>query len=86
MFTAPLAFAAALVLQNGALPVGNSTAPEKMPTIATPSNGGGGGTAAQPATTRFCVLTTPTGTRIEQRQCHTRKEWLAYGFDPLAKD
>lgn len=40
-----------------------------------------GGTAA--GERRHCVKDTPTGTRIERKDCRTRTQWLAYGFDPL---
>ena len=38
------------------------------------------------AATRYCVDSTPTGTRIKSRTCRTREEWRSYDFDPLAKD
>lgn len=41
--------------------------------------------AARPAQ-RYCVVSTPTGTRIPQRDCRTRAEWLRDGYDPTAKD
>ena len=35
--------------------------------------------------TKYCVVDTLTGSRISKKTCHTRKEWLAQGFDPLAR-
>jgi hypothetical protein len=35
--------------------------------------------------TQYCVEGSLTGTRIPTRECHTRSEWLALGFDPTAK-
>ena len=35
---------------------------------------------------RYCVIDTPTGSRIDRKVCKTRDEWLKEGFDPLAKD
>ncbi len=33
---------------------------------------------------RYCVITTPTGTRIPKKTCKTRIEWQKEdGFDPL---
>ena len=43
---------------------------------------------AQPAAeskTRYCIRDTVTGSRVPVKVCHTRKEWLDQGFDPLAK-
>jgi hypothetical protein len=37
---------------------------------------------AQPKT-RYCVKDTTTGSRIVQKICKTRAEWLDEGFDPL---
>ena len=34
---------------------------------------------------RYCVVYTITGSILEHKRCQTRKEWLAEGFDPLAK-
>ena len=34
--------------------------------------------------TRYCVVEAVTGSRIATKQCKTRSEWLAEGFDPLA--
>ncbi len=34
---------------------------------------------------RYCVLQTETGSILERKTCKTRKEWLAEGVDPLAK-
>ncbi len=39
--------------------------------------------AARPV--RYCVIETLTGSRIPVKQCQTRADWLAQGFDPLAK-
>ena len=35
--------------------------------------------------TKYCVVDTLVGSHIPQKTCLTRKEWLAQGFDPLAK-
>jgi len=34
---------------------------------------------------RYCVVETLTGSHLRTKTCHTRKEWLAQGFDPLQK-
>ena len=34
---------------------------------------------------RYCVSETLTGSRLPQKVCQTRKQWLDQGFDPLAK-
>jgi hypothetical protein len=45
--------------------------------------------AADPATTarapRYCVVDTPTGSKIERRTCKSLDAWLAVGFDPRTK-
>lgn len=39
---------------------------------------------AQPkADTRYCIVDTVTGSRIPQKVCKTRQQWMAEGFDPL---
>lgn len=43
---------------------------------------------ASTATTRaprYCVVDTPTGTRIQKRVCKPLEAWLAEGFDPRTK-
>jgi hypothetical protein len=46
-----------------------------------------GGSSAKPRKeTRYCMQSGLTGTRIPVRECHTRKEWLALGVDPTAKE
>ena len=37
-------------------------------------------------TKRYCIVETLTGSRVPQRMCHTRAEWLTRGTDPLAAD
>lgn len=32
---------------------------------------------------KYCVVGTPTGTRIPRKDCRTRAEWMDEGFDPL---
>lgn len=39
--------------------------------------------AAKASRVRYCIDTTPTGTRLAKRTCMTRAEWLATGVDPL---
>lgn len=34
---------------------------------------------------RYCVVDTPTGSRLETRTCKSLDAWLAEGFDPRAK-
>lgn len=31
---------------------------------------------------RYCVAGTPTGSRLERRECRTLDAWLKKGFDP----
>lgn len=53
------------------------------------ASGTGNGMEAQEACaghtkpTRYCVVATFTGSRIEKKTCLTRDEWLKRGFDPL---
>ncbi|MEG3088606.1 hypothetical protein [Sphingomonas sp. PB4P5] len=43
-------------------------------------------TSAKPVTAkRYCVIDTVTGSRLPQKTCQTREQWLDQGFDPLAK-
>ena len=44
-----------------------------------------GASSAAGDTTKYCVIDTPTGSHVSRKTCHTRKEWLDQGFDPLAK-
>ena len=39
--------------------------------------------ASSPKPTRYCVVATFTGSRVEKKTCLTRDEWLKRGFDPL---
>lgn len=58
---------------------GPSAAPTAAPVDATLAG------QARP-NTRYCVLIpAETGTIINRKVCHTRDQWLATGFDPLAK-
>lgn len=67
-------FAAALVA--AASPTARPTEPAAMPTaVATPT-----------AERRYCVVASNTGSRIPQRDCRTRAEWLKQGYDPTAPD
>lgn len=43
--------------------------------------------AATPtAERRYCVVNSNTGSRIPQRDCRTRADWLKQGYDPTAPD
>ncbi|HEU0067523.1 MAG TPA: hypothetical protein VFQ57_09820 [Sphingomonas sp.] len=48
------------------------------PPVATPA------AALPPKPTRYCVISTPTGTHIPRKYCQTRQRWLDEGFDPTA--
>ncbi len=67
---------AGLVLSSGAVASPKDSAP------AVPASAPDG---AQPKAkeTRYCVVSTVTGSRIPVKECKTRKDWLAEGFDPL---
>ena len=41
---------------------------------------------AKADTKRYCIVETLTGSRMPQRICHTRAEWLTRGTDPLVAD
>ena len=37
-------------------------------------------------TTKYCVVSNLTGSRVPRKECRTRADWMARdGFDPLAK-
>ena len=36
-----------------------------------------------PAAKRYCIVETPTGSRIPQKKCQTRADWLNDGVDVL---
>lgn len=60
-----------------------------LPTIASaePKADPDAAAATSPArtrTVRYCVVETPTGSRIEHRTCKSLDAWLAEGFDPRA--
>jgi hypothetical protein len=59
-----------------------ASTPATAPSITAPAQTEGGTARAKP--TRYCVIGTVTGSRIERKTCHTREAWLAEGFDPLA--
>ncbi|MCC2976953.1 hypothetical protein LK533_09745 [Sphingomonas sp. PL-96] len=40
-------------------------------------------TKAVNPSTRYCVKTEITGSRLPRRECHTRQQWLDLGYDPL---
>lgn len=44
------------------------------------ASAGAAATTAKPK--RYCVVSTPTGSRLERRDCKTLDAWLAEGFDP----
>ncbi|HEX8388592.1 MAG TPA: hypothetical protein VF636_06215 [Sphingomonas sp.] len=44
-----------------------------------------GGSAAKVKPTRYCYQDDVTGSRIQRKECKTREQWLARGFDPLKK-
>lgn len=73
-----IAAAAALLAVPAAAQTPQST---RTPAIAAPAQAGGSAVKAKP--TRYCVASTPTGTRIERKTCRTREAWLAHGYDPL---
>lgn len=41
--------------------------------------------AAQAKPTNYCVVRTVTGSHLRTKTCHTREDWLALGFDPMAR-
>ena len=41
--------------------------------------------AAHSSRQRYCVTEMVTGSRLPVKSCLTRDQWLAQGFDPLAK-
>jgi hypothetical protein len=34
---------------------------------------------------RYCIVGQVTGSRLPIKECRSREDWLAQGFDPLAK-
>lgn len=53
--------------------------------IVAPSPTEAGGSSATPER-KYCIVDTPTGTRVPRKACHTRAEWLDRGFDPLSPE
>lgn len=78
-----LSIALAALLAVGAQ---NSPAMDKTRDVAAPATEPGGSGPAEVAPKRYCVVDTPTGSHLPRKECHTRKEWLDQGFDPLAKN
>ena len=74
-----IVIAAVIAAAQAAAP---ASTPATAPSITAPAQAEGGGARAKP--TRYCVIGTVTGSRIERKTCNTRKAWLAEGFDPLA--
>ena len=80
--TAAFALTAALLsIAPPALAEPVKTAPE--PSTETQASIVPAARAAKP--TRYCIVETFTGSRIPVKQCQSREDWLARGFDPLAK-
>jgi hypothetical protein len=74
-----IAAATSPVVARDARPAGGATLTAGAPAN-TPAR------TASPAT-RYCVIDTPLGTRIQHKTCMTRQEWIdTTGQDPLAKD
>ena len=80
MLTYSITLAAALALGS---PAGAAGAPEPT-AAATPRADDRAAARAQASPVRYCIESTPTGTRLKRRTCYTRKEWLDHGLDPLA--
>lgn len=51
------------------------------PTVAAPAQRGG--SPARVNDTRYCVTNEVTGSRLRRKECRTRAQWLAFGYDPL---
>lgn len=81
MTMASIALAALL-----AVGVQNSQDMDKTRTVTAPATDPGGDSSPKARPTRYCIVETPTGSHLSRRECHTRKEWMDQGFDPLAKD
>jgi hypothetical protein len=60
-------------------------APAEPTTSANTAGSGGKAATKSAASQRYCVKETNLDSRIPRRTCQTRDEWLAQGFDPLAK-
>ncbi len=70
---ASLVFASPVVAETNAAGTKGAVNPSPTPT------------AVPQREQRFCVVSQITGSRIAHKECKTRSEWLAEGFDPLAK-
>ena len=79
--------ALASIALTALLAVGAQNSPDldKTRPVAAPTAEPGGGSPSV-AQTRYCIVETPTGSRLQRRECRTRKEWLDRGFDPLVKE
>ena len=57
------------------------------PAIAAPNDPDKAQTEAKPKAKvkeqRYCVQGPTTGTMLPKKECHTRAEWIARGFDPV---
>ncbi len=62
--------------------IAQETQTSSAPTVVAPAQGG---SAAKSRETRYCYLADTTGSRIQRKECRTRDQWLARGFDPLKK-
>lgn len=72
-----IALAGAALVASPALAAEAKTPAGKSPELSS--------TSAEPAPNqRYCVVSQITGSRIDNRECRTRAEWLKRGFDPLA--
>jgi len=74
-FTTSLIAAAAAMV---ALPVAASAAPKPAEGEIPASTREASANESQ----RYCIVTTPTGSRLERRECKTLAAWQAAGVDP----
>ena len=80
--SAAAAFVFGMILLGGAVAPASAAIPEPVKAPAKPVQ-----QAKQPSPQqRYCVDVKMTGTRIAKRDCRTRADWMAQGFDPLNPD
>ncbi|UVO51648.1 hypothetical protein M0208_14450 [Sphingomonas sp. SUN019] len=78
-----LVIASGLALSCGVAAAPAMAEPARASVNSSAASGTTAASGAQNEARRYCIVETPTGSRIERKECRTRADWLKQGFDPL---
>jgi hypothetical protein len=79
------AIAGAMLVATAPVQAGTPDSPGGTVSAGTAGTGGTIPRASPGPKTKYCVVDEATGSHIPRKVCLTRQEWLARGFDPIAK-